>query len=391
VARDNNDFAPRLGIAWTPSNRWTVRTGAGVFYSQDSGNARFDMARNLAGRRFDTSNPDAPDLSWDKPFRSVASTVRVDTPFVLANTYKRRTAYNMDFVFNVQHAFKDKMLVEAGYTGALGRKLEILRFFNLAVPGAVGTVASRSPYPELGRIQMADPVGLANYHALSLKAERRFSRLTYLAAYTWSRSIDTLSAIRAHGGDTFFPQNSNCIQCERALSNFHLGHRFVASALYALPFGTQQWWGGWQLGSIMTLQTGFPITVNSGTDRANVGALGEGRPDATGVSQALPSDQRSTERFFNTAAFALQPFGRFGNAGRNTIIGPGVIQWDFSTLKETRIREGHAIQFRFEAFNLLNHPNWAAPGVNVSQPDFGKVRSTRTAMREIQFGVKYVF
>jgi hypothetical protein len=72
-------------------------------------------------------------------------------------------------------------------------------------------------------------------------------------------------------------------------------------------------------------------------------------------------------------------------------MSPGLTQWDFSTLKETRVREGHTIQFRFEAFNFPNHPNWGTPGVTISAPYFGKVRSTRTAMREIQFGLKYVF
>jgi hypothetical protein len=392
VARDNNDFAPRLGLAWNPASRWTLRAGAGSFYSQDSGNGRFDMARNIAGRRLDGANADAPDLSWDRPFRGLGGTVQVDTPFVLANQYRYRTAYAMQFLFNAQYLLSGNTVLEAGYVGTLSRKLQILRFFNQPVPEATGSIAARTPYPELGRIQVADPVGKAAYHALALKAQRRFSRgLTYLAGYTWSRSMDTLSALRGHGDDIFFPQDSTCIQCDRARSNFNVAHRFVTSVLYALPVGANRWWGGWEVGSIATLQTGFPFTVVAGTDRSNISNLGNDRPDATGLPAGLPRDERSTERFFNTAAFALQPFGQFGNSGRNAVTGPGLMQWDFSVLKDTRIHEGHKLQFRFEAFNFPNHASWNTPVRNISFVDFGKIRSTRTAMREIQLGIKYIF
>jgi hypothetical protein len=93
----------------------------------------------------------------------------------------------------------------------------------------------------------------------------------------------------------------------------------------------------------------------------------------------------------STAAFVLQPFGTYGNAGRNAVIGPGLIAWDSSVMKNFPIREGHQIQFRFEAFNLANHPNWDTPGFNLDRADFGKIRNTRTAMRELQFALKYVF
>ncbi len=114
----------------------------------------------------------------------------------------------------------------------MSRRLESLRVFNEAIPGATGSVASRSPYPELGRIQEVDGSGKANYNALSVKLQRRFSKgLTYLFGYTWSRSIDTGSAIRVHDTDTLFPQDSYNLRGERGLSSFDTAHRSVTSVL----------------------------------------------------------------------------------------------------------------------------------------------------------------
>jgi hypothetical protein len=373
-----------------------------VFYTQDTGNPRFDMSRNLAGRRRDEATPDQIDLNWNQPFRSAGGIVLITNPYVLGNIHDRRTPYSIQYLLNVQRELGSNTALEVGYIGSVSRKLESLRAFNESLPGATGTVLQRAPYPEFGRIQEVDGSGKANYNSLGVKLQRRFSQgLTYLFGYTWSRSIDTGSAIRNHVGDTLFPQNSYNLRAERGLSSFDTAHRTVTSALYELPIGKGHRFmnrggvadavlGGWQLGSILTLQTGFPYTVTAGRDQSNTGA-GFDRPNATGQYALLDRGERNIERWFNTDAFVLQPFGTFGNVGRNTIITPGVIQWDFSTHKDFRIAENHTVQFRFEAFNLPNHPNWGNPDANRSSTSFGKIRSTRTNMRELQFALKYLF
>ncbi len=402
VHRDNNDFAPRLGIAWSPTNRWTLRTGAGVFYTQDTGNPKFDPSRNLAGRRVSTSDTDFPDLTLDRPFSDLTSFVQINTPSALANQVLRRTPYVIQFMADVQRELGQQTVLEVGYLGSVSRKLESYRDYNVPKPSPTGSVASRLPFPEFTRVWFVDGFNKANYHSLGVKAQRRFSQgLTYLVGYTWSKSIDTASAIRNHNGDTLFPQNSLCTQCERGLSSFHTAHRLVTSVLYELPIGNGRRFlntggvanalvGGWQLSSIVTVQTGFPVTVNSGADISNT-AIGTDRPNGTGAKVALPRGEQDPERFFNTDAFVLQPAGTLGNVGRNTLMGPGVINWDFSTLKTFRIREGQELQFRFEAFNLSNHPNWGLPNTSRISPGFGTIRSTRTDMRDLQFGLKYVF
>jgi hypothetical protein len=181
VARDNNDFAPRVGIAWSPTSRWVVRSGFGVFYSQDTGNPRFDMSRNLAGRRVDNSNADFPDLSWDRPFNNVGGTFQINNPFVLANVHERRTPYSLQYLLNVQNQLDSQTLLEVGYLGSVSRKLETLRLLNQALPGLSVPMSSRVPYPEFDVIQEVDGSGKARYNSLGVKLQRRFSQgLTYL-------------------------------------------------------------------------------------------------------------------------------------------------------------------------------------------------------------------
>ena len=402
VRRDNNDWAPRLGIAYSPTSRWTIRAGGGMFYSQDTGNPRFDMARNFAGRRRDESTIATPDLNWNAPFRNLGGTVQVNNPYVLGNINERRTPYVMQYLMNVQRELDNHTVLEVGYIGSQSRKLESFRAFNESIPGATGTVLERAPYPEFGRIQEVDGSGKANYSGLGAKLQKNFSSgLTYLVGYTWSRSIDKASSIRSHGGDTLFPQNSYNIAAEQGA--FHLPHGSSVCHFHSLRIAfwkgqavhghrggvLNQLLGGWQLGSIITIQTGNPVTITLGQDRAQTGG-GFDRPNTTGADAVLPKSERTTSRYFNTSAFVIQPLGTFGNVGRNTLIAPGILNWDFSTLKNFRIAEGHELQFRFEAFNFANHAQWNPPNTNRSSGDFGLINSTRT-MRELQFGLKYIF
>ena len=281
------------GFPGAQDTAWTVRAGAGLFYSQDTGNPRFDMSRNIAGRRTDLVNPDFPDLNWKTPFRGLGGTLNVSNPFVLANVHQRRTPYVMQYLLNIQRQISANTVLEVGYTGSTSRKLEALRLFNQPLPSPVGSAQSRSPYPELGLIQMVDGTGKARYDSLMLRVQRRFAAgLTYLLSYTWSKSIDTGSAIRVHNTEYLFPQNNYCIDCERGVSSFHVGQRWITSALYELPFGRGRRYlqngvaryiaGGWQLGSIVTLQTGLPFTAVLASQRSNTTGVLSDRPDATG-------------------------------------------------------------------------------------------------------------
>jgi len=250
-------------------------------------------------------------------------------------------------------------------------------------------------------IQTVDNHANSSYHGLGLKATRRFSKgFTYLAGFTWSKAMDQGSAIRNNTGDNQFATDNYSFHREHALSQFHNGRRFVASVLYELPFGegkplatgrvARRIIGGWQVGSIVTFSDGTPINIGQIGDPLVVGTPNV--PDATGISP-IPAN-RNPDNFYNIAAFSASDptlAYRFGNTGRNLLLTPGLQQWDFSAEKNTKIREGQSLEFRFEAFNFLNHPNYNPPAADVRTPStFGRITTART-MREMQIGIKYVF
>ena len=316
----------------------------------------------------------------------------------------------MQWMFDVQRQVTHDTAVEVGYQGNAGRKLERLRMYNEALlrtgPNDTRTPAQRRPWGSAyGQIQTVDNVVNSNYHAASVKVQRRFSKgLTYLAGFTFSKAIDNGSGIRPYGFENILAKNSYDLQGERGLSQFHTSKRFVSSILYEIPAGPGHLVGrqmgrlakvfeGWQVGTILTFSDGTPLTVGGIGDIANLGLSNSANfPDATGLSP-IPDD-RSASRFWNIQAFDPtnpQLAYRFGTTGRNTLLTPGVRQWDFSVAKHTRIHESHTLEFRFEAFNFPNHPNWNTPATDSRNAStFGIVTSART-MREIQFSLKYVF
>jgi hypothetical protein len=409
IATDANNWAPRLGIAYSPSSKWTVRTGFGVFYSVESGNSRFDLNRGNAGRIDRRANVEIPDLTY-KTFIGAATFpwVLPASPFLWSVKYNVRDTYSMMYLFNLQRELGASTILEAGYNGSVSRRLQGLMDTNQPMPGTTGSQNSRTPFPEFGIVQTVHSEGNGNYSGLGLKLTRRMARgLSYLASYTWSKSLDDASAIRGTNVD-IFPQDSYCIACERGYSAFNTPHRFVTSVLYELPFGkgkplanrggvVNQIVGGWQLGSIITMQSGRPLNMQSGFDISGTYKYGEVRLSSTGKNPYLPGGQRNSNQWFDTSAFTLPNAGSYGNISRNRLVGPSVFYWDFSTLKNFPIHEAHQLQFRFEAFNFANHPALGDPTISWGSrdplkpgPNFGTIRSAGT-MRELQFALKYVF
>jgi hypothetical protein len=426
VQTDNFNFAPRVGITFSPTPKWVVRSGFGIFYSQDTGNPRFDLARNLAGRtRFESDSTTL--YNFQTAFASLGgavSNVGLPTagPYAFANLYDRKTPRTMTYLLNIQRELPGNTLLEFGYLGSVSHHLESLRAVNEAIPGTT-SLATRIPFPEFGRIQLVDASSNANYNGASVKITKRYTNgLTYLAAYTYSKSIDDASSIRTNDGDTLFPQNSRCLRCERALSIFNVKNRFVTSLLYELPIGKGRKFevhnrflnaaiGGWQVGTIFTYQTGFPITITDGGRDISVTGGGFDRPNSTGVSPELPNELQTTNHFLNNCipstataparncgldgktspSYVVQAAGTFGNVGRNTLIGPRIFNFDSSLIKDFHVTESQYLQFRWESFNSTNHPNWGNPDTNILSGNFGVITGTRTSMRQQQFALKYIF
>lgn len=414
VNADNNNFAPRIGLAYSPTDRWTIRAGGGFFYVQDSGNPVFDMSRNMAGRDlFVTSIEDrAAQLSdpWALARQRYTCTgysgACLGQPQILGNIQNMRTPYVEQWMFNIQRQITQSLVVEAGYLGNAGHRLQRFRIYNQPVvkdgPADTRSVAQRTPWPAYGRLQEVDGVANSNYHALSLKLTQRMSKgLTYLISYTWAKAIDGGSGLRTNSGDTLWPTNSYNLRMERGLSQFDMRRRLAASFLYELPFGSGKPWltdgvmgkiaGGWQLGGIVTLADGTPVNVAQLGDTAGLNTLGN-QPFATGVSP-IP-DSRTTERYWNIAAIDVtNPNLSWspGNMGRNTLTKPGTMLFDFSLNRNIRLFESHSLNIRWESFNATNHPNWNSPSSDARNPStFGVITSAKT-MRQMQIALKYIF
>jgi hypothetical protein len=424
VCRDNNDWAPRLGLAWQPNSKTTVRTGYGIYYGQDTGNPVFDLGRNLGFRDSNFSVDPIPIANLDDPWGTKpGGAVRCsnwDGPCVAGlysyrNDPERRTPYVQQYLFNVQRQLTDSLLLEVGYQGNKGTKIQRMYGFNKAInksgPDDTRTLAQRQPFGAnvYGIIQTIGGGVNSNYNALGVKVQQRFSRgLTYLIGYTWSRSIDNGSAIRTQAGDNLFPANNYDFKAERGLSQFHTKQRLTASILYEIPVrfqhrAAQTVAGGWQVGSILTLSDGTPF---GGGNCGDINSTGEGsRGDATGLS--LFPEKKTAEQFFaRNPTTGRGPAGitcdvrdarginaltyREGNVNRNPYIGPGVINWDFSLQKSFRVTERSEVEFRFESFNFANHPNWNFPDTGVTSLTYGRVTSAR-AMRTNQFALKFLF
>lgn len=421
------NFAPRFSVSYAPTDKLVVRAGFGMFYNQDIGNAYFDMARNLGARVTIYSDQNGevpqgvPDLFWSNavPGGGSGAIAQIPPPYGLAMAMSHKTSYTEQYLLDVQQQVGQNWVFEAGYLGAGSRHLYGFQNANQTIPygyignGSSSSIAQRTPFTNFGVIQMVHDVGIASYNAFSLKATRRFQNgFNLISSYTYSKSLDDTSGIRTQQS-ALFPQNSDCIRCDYALSDFDVRHRVVGSVLYELPIGRGKLWapngflgpvlGGWQVGTIATLQTGFPGTPNlGGVNNASTNNPYD-RPNATGASPYMSG--RSVKRWFNPKAFVEAQPGFYGSASRNAMDGPGVINFDAEVHKEFRMPygENHRLQIRLEAFNALNHPNWSMPNLNIlsgpptpnepaSYPhqNFGVISGAGT-MRQLQLGAKYVF
>lgn len=424
VKRDGNDWAPRIGLAWQPHARWTVRTGYGLFFAQDTVNPVWDMARNHGFRESAISLDLVPTSNISNPWEAKRGTGAVCSNwdglclaglYTFSNEVNRRTAYVHQYLFNVQHQLTDSLLLEVGYQGNGGRKMQRMYGWNDPIfrsgPDDRRSTNERRPWGGaiFGRIQTIGGHVNSSYNSGIVKLQQRFDKgFTYLAAYTWARAIDSGSGIRTNDGDNLFPANNYDFRSERGLSQFHQLHRFVSSVLYEIPFGKKKRdlgragnavLGDWSLGTIFTMSTGTPFNGGGCGDIASI-AQGS-RGDATGISPYL--DNPTPQEYFRrnasgrggAAITCTTPDARGfnaltyreGNIARNVYVGPGVMNWDFSVLRRFYFTERMNLEFRFESFNFSNHPNWGNPDTNLTSPQYGVINGAR-AMRTNQFGLK---
>ena len=415
MASDKNNFGPRFGFAYRPRflTDAVVRGGYGIYYTPQISNAIFAMAEGgqaTAGASVIGNPAGTPDLFFSNAFTQQAASGSFN--FAVSNDQNMTDSYIQQWNLNVQKKVIGDLVLDVGYVGSKGTDLivtlgDMNRPIQLVDPRTAGlpSINARRPNQDFPRAVTADKsIGNSIYHSLQVKAERRMAAgLTFLTAYTWSKSISGPSDIGGQVGGGFYIggiQDIYNLGAERAVSGFDVPHRFVQTVLYDLPFFKSSTGlkklvlDGWQASTIVTAQSGFGAPIDFGVDTTGTG-IGS-RPDVTGQAPNLPGDERSWTRWFNTDAFAPTPYGRFGTSPRTTAIRlPGLFNFDFSVNKTFAVNERFRAEFRTEIYNLFNHfnPDPQTVDRNIRSQTFGTigggVRGITT--RVIQLGAKFYF
>jgi hypothetical protein len=263
------------------------------------------------------------------------------------------------------------------------------------------------PYPQFTNFSTVfSTSGSSTYHSLQARLQKRFSRgVTFLVAYTNGKLIDDGSPGRFSGfGSVPDFQNNYNRRLERSISSQEISQRLSMNYSLQLPFGKGQWLlrnakgplgalvNGWQLNGIHAFQTGRPLAITTSVNQSNA-FNGTERPNSTGKSAKLSGPVKNRiERYFDTSQFTQPPPYTFGNVSRTLpdVRTPGQVTFDFSMMKNTRIRERINVQFRFEAFNALNWTNFGRPISVLGNQDFGLIRSAGD-MRILQFALKLYY
>ncbi len=427
---------PRVGLAWSPfgNGRATVlRAGFGMY----------NDLQDALGYRTDQNAPFNP--TWSLPSLPVSQLpVLPGTPASSAAKLvpggvqpDLRTPTLVSWSFRIEQELTANTALTAGYIGSHGYH-EIIGIdanepFPVVCPtapcpaafpstfpsGIAGTAVpsgtyfvptSTKPNPALANTWTYFSEGDSSYNALQVDLTRRFSAgLALRGVYTWSKTIDDGDSLNAtaSGGEPALASNPFDLRADRGLANFDVRNLGVVSASWALPFGPGKRYfagagrllaSGWTVNSIVTLQGGFPFTPQLSYNPSRNGDTRN--PVRPFVNPAFtgPVIIGSPNEWFNPAAFLQPPnnSGFYGNVGRDTLAGPGLATWDLSFLKDTAIRENLNVQFRAEAFNVLNHANFNTPNAVVFTPSgvsptAGVITSTSTPSRQVQFGLKLLW
>jgi Carboxypeptidase regulatory-like domain/TonB dependent receptor len=397
VYRTNNkNVQPRLGLAWDPFKNGTtvVRAAYAILTDQPVTNAVNALSGNPPFALPVTISSNTNAITFLNTGSASATSI---APATINPDFQN--AYVQSWNLNIQHEVTASLGVMVGYFGSKGTHLRVLR--NINQPGSTGqplvALSASSPiFPGklLGsNIGEQDSGSNSNYNALWLTVRKRLSRnFQFDTSYTYSKSLDdnSLTSVNTTG-----LQDSFNVRGDYGPSDFDARHRVVVSGLYDLPFKGHRVSEGWELGLIFQAQSGNPLTLVTN----NSGFTGNQtlRPDVVGpvVTTGNPD-----QWFANPAVFVFPSTGgkiHFGNLSRNAVTGPDFINADFNLLKTTKITESTSLQFRAEAFDVLNHANFGNPGRVLGTSGFGVVSNTRAptgdfgSSRQIQFGLKLLF
>ncbi|HEY1215553.1 MAG TPA: carboxypeptidase regulatory-like domain-containing protein [Bryobacteraceae bacterium] len=412
------DFAPRLGISHSVPGLGLVLHGAyGVFFTPVDMNTWCNQRHNVPYVFPETNQSDnfTPSITTFNFNPAVLGTTVVSFTGMQTNPSPQ---YIQQWSASLEQRLDKSTVLEIGYLGSRGFHLQRAHLINNAQPGP-GLIQPRRPHNKISFVPntvLPSNITVANttfgvstinllensaqswYDAGYVNIRRRAAKgFSLLGNYTWSKSLSNAPDFRSPMFESSIPQNNDNLAAEKGLA-CDIRHRFALSAVYDVPAWA---WNGftrrvtsdWRASTIVQLQSGFPLTISVFGDTANAGtALGENpvRANVTG-KPVFTSGTRNATTWFNPAAFAAPPAYTFGNAGRNSVAGPGMETVDVSVVRSFPIGDALRLETRGEFFNALNHTNLGTPNRFVNTAGFGSITEVSTPGRQIQLSARLTF
>jgi hypothetical protein len=411
---DYGNFAPRLGLTYDlfGDASTILRTGFGITYYPEQPSASnmigqqvpYTISQNVS---FATNPTDFSAVrTIDDPFPAIVQVkprttaeLQAANPRILGHSFENETPYAEQWHLGVERRVLNTLAVELTYAGSAGKHLVFCYNPNEVQPG-IGTQESRrliQPLNRMNNIVQCDPRNQSTYHSGQMKVTQRFSGgLQFLASYTYGKSLDYGGSAASGGGAVGNPQTVTDLKAGHGPSGFDVRHRGVVSGVWELPWGPERRWlreggllgavvGGWQLSGIGTMTTGRPFTVFMQT------GVNNGAPSWPNRIGSGRLENPSVDLWYNPADFAAPPANTYGNSGRGILYGPGHVNLDTSLSKRFTVTGRSNVEFRWDAFNLFNHPGFGFPNQNFDSPTAGRITSTVVDNRSMQFSLKMNF